>query len=317
MAEGYDYFCDGITGKWFAVDRGTGEISNANYVLQPEGTSSVTPQQRKENDKKNAERQEKYLSQYATHDKLGKFYWCKIYGNFTTTNFRELKSETVARLIYLCTFLKHDSDVFMKNKRTPMMKKDLQSILMVSRPTVLDFWKAVYPKYISVNEQGYLISNSNIFFRGSIPKEEIGDSFYKMRINGIRKLYETVEGKHQKAIGFVFWLLPFINIRWNILCFNPLEDNLDKIQPMSISDFCRCVGYPKSHIDDLLKLYKKIKFEVDGHLEYLCVVPYRGNTRDEIHICINPNIIYTGNDYERVAVLSALCKCLKSEKLYT
>lgn len=309
MADGYNYICDGDTGERLAVDRETGEILKSISIEVPEGTTWITPQQKRENKKEEEKRQKKHLSRYVTNDKLGRFYWCRIYGDFTTTNFRDLKSETVARLIYLCTFLKHDSNVFMKNERTPMLKKDLPSILRVTRPTALNFWREVCPKYISVNEQGFLISNSNIFFRGRIPKEEIGDSFYKMRINGIRKLYETVEGKHQKVIGVVFWLLPFINIRWNILCFNPLEDNIDKIQPMSISDFCRCIDYPKSHIDDLLKLYKKIKFEVDDHLEYLCVVPYRGNTRDEIHICINPNIIYTGNDYERVAVLSALCKC--------
>ena len=190
-----------------------------------------------------------------------------------------------------------------------MRRKDLPSILRVTKRTESKFWKEVYPKYISVNEHGYLISNSNIFFRGRIPKEEIGDSFYKMRIDGIRKLYETVEGKHQKAIGFVFWLLPFISIRWNILCFNPWEDNLDEVQPMSISDFCRCIGHPVAHINDLLKLYGTIKFEVDDHLEYLCVIPYRGKTKDKMQICINPNIIYSGDDYKRVMALSGLCKC--------
>lgn len=303
MAEGYKYICDSDTGEQFAIDRETGEVLKSVSLEVPEGTSYITPQQRRENEQKKKEQMRKRLSRKATDDALGRFYFCGIYEEFN-----DLSPETLAKLIYLCTFLEYDGNRLMKTERTQMKKSDLSEVLKVSRPTATQFFKDVSPKYISCYEDGYLFCNKNIIFRGKVPKSRKGDSLQKLRINGIRTLYQSTDKRYHKYLGYMFSLLEYVNIEYNVLCYNPMEKDADKIILMSISEFCKKIRYDIKHISDLKYIYSKITIDVDGKEERFCGFAYDGIKSNNAKICINPRVLYCGDDYTKVEVLGLLCK---------
>lgn len=72
----------------------------------------------------------------------------------------------------------------------------------------------------------------------------------------MRKLYIMVQPSQHKHLGYLFKMLPYVNLEYNVLCHNPLESNLDDIQLMTVSEFCGAIGYDISNWHRLNKIYK-------------------------------------------------------------
>ena len=73
----------------------------------------------------------------------------------------------------------------------------------------------------------------------------------------------TPQSKHTN-LGYIFKLIPYVNCEYNIICHNPLEKDLDLIEPMTVGEFCEAIGYDKTNASRLIKIYNEIIFEVDG-----------------------------------------------------
>ena len=103
-------------------------------------------------------------------------------------------------------------------------------------------------------------------------------------------------------------MLPFINLEYNVLCKNPIEKDLDKIELLSLAEFCNIISYNISQLNRLLNIYKNIKFNVNGKQENFCAFTYDGLDRRKSRIFVNPHILYNGTNYSQVKVLGAFCK---------
>lgn len=264
----------------------------------PVGTISYTPEsqeaysERKENEKKR--------------------YMCRSDNPFyfipTDEQFDGIAPETVTRLIYLNTFVGYDNNRLMLTERTPMKRKDLSSVLGLSKATISRFWKEVYSAYIIEKDGGLIFSNSDVFVRGRISSRKDHILYQKVYIDGVRKLYESTDKNNHRQLGYLFKLLPFINIEYNLLCYNPLETELDKVELVSLADFCSLIDYDITHLSRLLSVYKSAHFDVNGHRERFCAIIYDGLDRSNAKICINPHILYSGTNYNQVEVLGAFCE---------
>ena len=100
-----------------------------------------------------------------------------------------------------------------------------------------------------------------------------------------------------------FKMLPYISIEYNILCWNPTETELDKVEPMSFADFAKQIGYDSTHTSRLLAAYNKITFEVEGIRQLFCNVTFNPE-----YVIINPRVIYEGTQWEKVEILGVFCK---------
>lgn len=310
MIFGYDYVVDGKTGKTLAVNRGTGEVTDTIDMTVPVGTYFVTPEQQEENTRKRKaaqerrEREERQRWQQAEHNKLGKQYF------FIPTNetFDGIAPEMVTRLIYLNTFLDLDKGRLMLTQRTQMTRANLPVVLGVSVSTAKRFWKAASPQYITETESGLTVSR-DIFKRGKIrnPKHEQLMKFY---FDGIQALYKACDPEQRGRLGILFKLLPFINIEWNLLCKPECvtETDLSSLELLTMGDFCALTGFNVKHLNDLVRSYREITFDVDGHKELFCSIAYDGINKAGAYICINPNVFYSGMFPDRVKVLGALCR---------
>ncbi len=286
-----------------AVRRSTGEITRAIKCHLPAGTLTYTPESQ-EMYRERKEREQKNYLRRLNNNPLGNFYFIP-----TREQFSNLLPETVTRLIYLNTFINYHDNKLMLSQRTNMKYKDLSSVLGVSKATVSRFWKEVSPKYITKPDNDLMITNNMVFSRGHLRQKQY-TAYQKFYIDSVRKLYESVERKHHKKLGYLFKLLPFINIEYNLLCCPEctLETNINNIELISMADFCNWIGYDIKHLNTLIDTYRNIYFDVNGRQERFCTFIYDGVNKRGAKICINPHVLYSGSDYSKVEVLGAFYK---------
>lgn len=300
--QGYEYMTDEDTGKVMAIRRATGEITEAVLCCLPVGTISYTPESQELYKERKEQEQKKHLRR-ETNKPLGDFYFIP-----TSEQFANIAPETVTRLIYLNSFVGYDDNKLMLTQRTPMKHRDLAEILNVSKSTITRFWKEISPAYITESDSGLIFSNNIIFKRGSIKNAKEYLQYQKIYINGVRKLYEATERNNHRQLGYLFKLLPFINLEYNMLCYNPLETDIEKIEFVSIADFCKMIGYDIAHLNKLMSIYRSIQFDVGGRCERFCAITYDGINKNNTKIFVNPHILYCGSDYNKVEILGAFCK---------
>lgn len=304
-AKGYDYVMEECTGKILAVQRTTGAVLDTVATIVPVGSITYTPEQQEEyKRRKELERQleeAKMLRglQRGCNDPLGYFYFVKKQAPLSN-----ISPESLTRLVYLNTYMNYENKL-MFSERTPIKSADLPALLGVSSSTVSRFLKEVCPIYLAEQEDGLMFANNDIFKRGRLSQRT--EAHQKFYIEGIRRLYTTSARRNDRQLGYLFKLLPYINIEYNLICRNPLETDINKIELISVADFCEMVGYDVAHVNKLLKIYNSILFDVDGHLERFCAIAYDGIHKAGAKIIINPHILYSGSDYSKVEVLGVFC----------
>lgn len=294
----YEYLTD-ENGNQYAINHETGEAFPVHNAPIIDGSIIFTPEQQAEY-RERKERKHKSAMRRKASNEGGRFYFLP-----GQTDFNDLSPATAARLIFLATYTSYNDNRLMVSQRKPIVRKELPGLLKVSKTTADRFWTEVSPRYLREDEDGLLLTNSDIFIKGTIQKRQ---SYQKMFIDGIRHLYCSVPASKHKALGYVFQMLPFINYEWNVLCYNPDETDLDNIHFMRVDDFREAIGYDKSNISRLLKTYYDIKFPVDGNLEPFCAFVSYGASKAMDKIIINPRILYSGSNPEYVRILGGLCK---------
>ncbi len=280
------------------VNESTGEITeDANCVVLPNGSSYQTPEEKERRRRKKEERLQKEAK-------------CKLYNlnreRFCFVDrkmdFADIPPAMVTKLIYLSTFARFKDNTLMLTERTPMEKKDFSDVLHISVASTYNFWNAINPEYLTQSEaDNTLILDKDKFKRGRLRRKEY-IPYQKLYDKGVRCLYEAADGKYHKQLGYLFKLLPYISIEFNMLCHNPDEKDIDKVELMSIADFCDCIGYQKKHIDKLKKIYNSVRFDVNGVQERFCTMIYNGIDEQSALVCINPAILYAGSNQNRVEI---------------
>lgn len=272
-----------------AVDNQTGEVVETVTVVIPLGSKTYTPQEQRAYKERKANEAKRYAMK-RTNKELGSFTFVSV-----DNGFNDLKTATVARLIYLTTFTRQGSSVLFKRTNAPIKYNDLSRLMDCSEKTIKRFWSEVSPKYMYINSENNIEINTNIIRRDKLFRY----SGYWQRIyrNSVRKLFKSATNLNN--MGYVFQLLEHINIEYNLLCLNPEETELSEIKTLSIDDFCEIINYNISQKSRLMQTLKKQTFEVNGKQERLISFVDGG-----AKIVINPRVIYSGSDFRKVAVLT-------------
>lgn len=281
------------------MNKNTGEVLETDIVCAPKGSYYCTPEQQKAYRQRKQNEQESYFRR-KNNEPLGAFFFIPV-----EECFNDISPETVTRLIYLNTFTKYNSNSLMLTQRTPMRYKDLASVMNVSKSTVTRFWNEAYPHYLTMQGDNLIFTNKDIFKKGFLKRKKEYTDYQKFYIDGIRKLYNSTSKSNHKHLGYLFKLLPYINLEYNLVCHNPKEKILDNVELMSMKEFCNQIKYDVTHLDRLLYIYRNIYFEVNGHKERFCTMIYDGIEKQNAKIFINPHILYCGSNYEQVKILGA------------
>lgn len=292
-------------GRTVAINTRTGEIHKALNLLTPEGSHVLTPEDQQRNRERKEQREQNQRRKNASNE-FGDFYFMR-----SEQEFPELSPQTLARLIYLETYIayadktaKHKNKL-MKTRKTQMRREDLPEVLKVSRSLADEFWNEVSPKYVTADEEGLLYSNSEVFIRGTLKKKEF-TAYQKFYKNGIQSVYLSLKPSKHRYLGYVYQMLRFVNFEFNVLCFNPDETNRDKIEPMTVRQFCDEIGFDVSNWCRLENVYRNLRFKVGDNLEKFCAFVTDGGNKADMRIIVNPRIIYGGTDYQKVGALDVI-----------
>lgn len=296
----YTYTFNELTGETLAVRSDTGEVVETIVATIPKGSVILTPAQQELLRLKKELEAEK---QYRKNDNV-KF----VFTN-SEHNYQDVKPETLGRLMYLSTYLQYGSNVLSRTQKTKIKKADLPQVLMLPRGTFYRFWEDVKGKYLQEDKNGYIELSSDCFCRGKLQSKNIGEEWQKLYIELMRELYAKTPPASHRYLGYVFQMLPFVNIEYNILCHNPQETELDNIQPMSLNEFCLACGYTSTEKRArLVKKYSQIYFDVGESQERFCSIVTNLADIGNANIYINPNIIYKGSKWDEVKILGKFCK---------
>lgn len=298
--DGYDYWQDD-NGDFWATDRTTGETIPATTIVAPIGSHVHTPQDQ-DRHKQWLEEQEERQKQLRTSHEFGRHFFVP-----SNQDFPDLKPQTVTRLIYLATYSDYSDrgNKLKLTQKTDMHYDDLRKVLGLSRDAVKDFWDEVSPTYIVKNDNDLMFTEKSVFLRGKLDK---GTSYHKMYIEWIRILYAATPKNKHKHLGYLFQMLPFVNVEFNVLCFDPFEKNLSRVNYMTPNEFCRQIGLDESNLHRLMRTYRDLRFDVNGKQERVCSVVYDGVNRGNGKMFLNPHILYSGTNPERVEILGEFCK---------
>lgn len=295
-----------IDGNNIKVNTSTGEVRVGHERTIYDGDIVLTPEMReaqKEYWKREADKAQKKARRRKISKENGDHYFVPRLHRFP-----DLKPQTAARLIYLFTYADYSErggHLMLTHKRE-MRKKDLQKVLGLSADTVNAFLDEVCPLYMTIDDKGCIAATSVAFQRGRLTD---GRTYHRLYGQWVRCLYKELPSRKHRYLGYIFQLLPHINIEYNVLCYNPTEEDNGKIEFMCLGDFCKEIDFDSSHAERLLEKYKEIRFPVTDqkgtHLEKFFSVTYCGLNRHNAKMYINPRILYSGAHPEHVEQLGA------------
>ena len=305
-----------INKKIIVVEQESGEIleefTDGSIIM-----SEPELQQKREYFKSKSLKDSQLKYQKKRADTLGNFIWCAYPISFNIFDL-SLKPSNLTRLIYLATYLDYDNclieDVMPFKEKQPLTKKRISQILNLSSTEFSCFFDEVVNKRKIIScEQGKYYMNTKLFGKGELPKSKI-NAFAKRNVyittmyrNSIREMYIGSKPRLHKQLSYIFKILPYVNRQYNIVAYNPLEDDLDKVSPMTLTDFCKTIGYSITNTTHLFSLLSDVL--VDGNKEsailYSPVI--KGSNKTKC-IIVNPKIYYAGNKLLEVEILCDFTK---------
>ena len=215
----------------------------------------------------------------------------------------DLDPQTITRLMFLSTYVSYKDNILMYDNGVVFRKKDFGKVMGLSNNALRHFINEITNKgYLIETEAGYKITLS-LVHKGETKLRPLDEHerFVKVYIQAMRKMYNSVTAYQHKFLGYVFQMLPYVNIYHNILCLNPYEEDIDNIHPLSFSGMIRDLGLSEHNIDHFRKTAERILFDINGEEQhFLCyVLNAEIDSKNDGVVVINPNILYGESEIKR------------------
>ena len=253
----------------------------------------------------NSDNQKKMLR--TNNKELGDFVWSNY--RISDEYINIAKPSSLTRLVFLSTFLSYDGALKYNNSK-PLTSASILKELKLSTREYSRFMNEMKALKIMYEEDGLWKINPNIFYKGKIPQDPVGlsdERIYCMRLycKAVREIYRQSAPRYHKTLSYVFQIIPYVNRNYNIVCWNPLETDIEKIECMSLGDFCDLIGYDRSNAKRLMKTLFDPMFELDNGrvTSIINMVVVKFGEVDTYRIYINPRVYYAGDDWKQVEAL--------------
>lgn len=306
--------------KYIRVDDG----DNNSYYINPKtgelleikGTVYIETAEQKL--KRREYFQQKQTQELAYHEiqecysEYGSFTW--YFYRINQISFPNLSALYLVRLMMLATYV--DYNGILRNRNHSLIaKKDLRYLLDISEREVFSFVSALEKQKIllttEIDNHIALKLNRYLFAKGKLAettmKYLVNEKMTVTRLyaEGIRNVYlETIPSK-RKHLGYIFKLLPYVNKRYNIVCYNPDERNQEKICPILSERICEILDYDASQKNRLFNSLLKIQFRAKNtNYSIMQRLVFSEEDKIESMFIINPHIYYAGNDWNEVSALA-------------
>lgn len=275
------YYVDGDTGEMIPVA--------ANAII----TSEEEQKNRKRRADAYAERTELALWQ---KDVCGDFYWTLF--DSREEYYPDVTDSMLAKIVYLITYMDYRTNILMvqdssANPKRPMTKKDVQKVIRLHRCKFSRFWNEMLATGIIVEETDGKLRVCENFYKGKLANKNA--TAMKVFTHAVRYMYENVDVRSHRYIAYLFRLIPYISLRYNIVCKNPLETNEGAIEWMTVKEICQTLKINETQAARFMNNLFSLEF-VDRQGDKNSVVMFLKNSKnDEVRnfIIINPQF-YSG-----------------------
>lgn len=220
---------------------------------------------------------------YRAKNENGAFVW--LIFKYGEELFPNISSANLTRLIYASTFCNGNGSL--------MSKRDLVEKMGLNRARWSEFWNEMVENEILYEDNKTIFVNPKYIAKG---KMESDNNYTRLFCSYIQQLYEGCKSaSDHKQLSYLFKIIPFVNRRSNIVCYNPMEQDQSKIQSMRLGDFCETIGYDRSQARRLAK--ELLKIRIDGKL----AVGFFVSDLDEKtwRMIVNPQL-YFGGKYDKL-----------------
>lgn len=197
----------------------------------------------------------------------------------------DMKPGNVARMICLATYI-NDSGF-------AMYKADVRDMLGLNPNLSLELRKDLEDKKIITLRKDKIYFSKTCFYRGEM--QRIKRNHSRLFTEATRALYNGLKPSAHKWLSVVFQMLPYTNRRTNILSINPEEQDVARVEKMTIREFCALVNYDVKHAARLRK--ELLQLRVNGQL----AVGFFDN-QDQLDpkgkfVIVNPHLFYGGERF--------------------
>ena len=196
----------------------------------------------------------------------------------------------ITRIIYISSYLGNDNRL-MLTERTAMTKEKLSELMGLNDIVFKRFYNKLISNNILIERDDCLYINKKFMFFGRIRNHKY--SFIRAYKSNIRSLYNKVPVSKHKQLSILYLLIPFINIKYNIVSQNPFEEDKNKVIPMTIEELSAYFEYNLKSFISLVDFLEDLKDK--DNIPIIKTLNNSKNKKDR-SIVINPRVIYAGND---------------------
>lgn len=298
--------CDTLTQHNIVAifDRG-GEINNSfalkgdeELIIVKKG-KQLTPEQKVFLNKRNE------LKKYTSE--LGGYVHMFYVKNELLFNKVDIDRANVARLIYLSTYMDYNDrqeNLLVKhgidNKVEVLGRNDIKKLLNLSERTFIDFMNNMIETNLIFKVDNKYYINNEYFTKG---KSDIQGDYTRIFINTTRILFESCTSKQHKQLSYMYQLIPFMNYNLNIICRNPNENDISKLEKLSLKEICEIlkISTEKKSMNIFENNLLKFNIVVSGKKQFILkrVIVKGYNSRNDYFV-INPNIAWSGNNIDEM-----------------
>ena len=227
---------------------------------------------------------------------LGPYFHIKY--DYNDKIFKDLEDMIdISRLFVLASYVMNPKG------RRKYYKKDLSEIWgTTSRNSINKTYNLLLEYgYIKLNKDGVITMNEAMMKAGAGFKTKHPTTYTRIFCDGGVDFYNSLASKQKKYYGLIVAILPYVNFKYNVLCANPTETDVDKLELLDWKDLCGIVGYDKSQSSRLSK--ELIKLKINDSAVFMAHTDFKGT-----RITINPSLYYAGDNVEDLDYLFNLFK---------
>lgn len=212
-----------------------------------------------------------------------------------------LNKPDMARLLYLSTFVQFDTNKITHDNGRNIKDDDLAEMLKFKpRQYKAYIKKLVDNGYMTIDIDGYKVLSPYLCKYGKLDNKWLKKhniSHTRLFKGTVRNIFEKANSRELNKISIIYMILPYVSLKYNIVCSNPSEIDDSKVKPYTLKDLTEILGYSNPSV---LKNYlHTVKVNDESVFWFLT------DSKDvrKFRIILDTNVIFAG-DLEQLKLLN-------------
>lgn len=222
----------------FLVDGNTGRILMQDVRIAVTGAQLEAY----EKYKKAKIEKERIPEEKRTYRPNAKFIWFR-YSPMERLDTLGLDDMDYTRFIVLCSYMNYKGQLMKPNNTPIKTQQDIQNIFSTGFSTTKNFIKNIESAGLLEFKDEGLYINTDICYKGAYKPRKDGTRQVRIYVEALRKVYQSgLNGASKKNLFHILQMIPYMNLKKNVLCKNIYEEQENSIELLTFGEFCDIIG---------------------------------------------------------------------------